>query len=445
MELIIQFIVLFLGLSLFFIRMEYKLPILIFTCMCLSSVFIEFIPYGNAPFYISNCFFLSEFSKFSGRYRQLRNTVLPKLMILMFLATILLIIFSPHYHDLKGIFKVFIEELLGKYFALAYAFICIYQKNNLRLIVKVVVLGTVLLTFWGFLNLIMNESPWLNITIDDNNYNINLVDYGERERFRVQSMFINPFDYGYFCCIILLFILYVYHQKIVSKSILWIILICSFFGILTCGSRTIWATSLISVAVYYIVLLPKKIIMRYSIFSLFVLVSLGSVVYTNFVSDEKKDFLKEAFSTDTNLGSDIKGSSIGMRIVQLGAVLYYAQDNYLFGRGKDFFLIDMGWGDKGKESLLDEDLWGLEGLYLNYLLERGIVGLLFWLVFYISLLRFFYYHRKKYRYESAMALGVITLYIVFCNSMGELLSVMPSLLFTGMMMALIIKDERIRR
>ena len=70
-----------------------------------------------------------------------------------------------------------------------------------------------------------------------------------------------------------------------------------------------------------------------------------------------------------------------MRIVQFTAVLYHIKDHLLFGRGKDFFSIDLGFGEEGIKTLIDKDLLGLESVLMNLLLERGIVGVLFWCVF----------------------------------------------------------------
>ena len=46
----------------------------------------------------------------------------------------------------------------------------------------------------------------------------------------------------------------------------------------------------------------------------------------------------------------------------------------------NFFSIDLGFGEEGIKTLIDKDLLGLESVLMNLLLERGIVGVLFWCV-----------------------------------------------------------------
>ena len=59
------------------------------------------------------------------------------------------------------------------------------------------------------------------------------------ERFRVQAMFFNPFDYGYICILLLLFNWYGYIKSFISKKRFYMIIGCCLYGIITCGCRTI--------------------------------------------------------------------------------------------------------------------------------------------------------------------------------------------------------------
>ena len=76
----------------------------------------------------------------------------------------------------------------------------------------------------------------------------------------------------------------------------------------------------------------------------------------------------------------MSGSSIEMRVLQYTAVMNHVRDHFLLGRGLDYFFIDMGWSE-GKQYLVDQDLFGLEGVLMNYLLERGFLGICFYLFF----------------------------------------------------------------
>lgn len=120
-----------------------------------------------------------------------------------------------------------------------------------------------------------------------------------------------------------------------------------------------------------------------------------------------------------------------MRVVQFTAVLYHTKDHLLFGRGKDFFSIDLGFGEEGTKTLIDKDLLGLESVLMNLLLERGIVGVLFWCIFYGTLLFWTIKLRKYDKYTYSLCLSLLIVYLAFSNMTGELNSVFPTLLLIG--------------
>lgn len=148
--------------------------------------------------------------------------------------------------------------------------------------------------------------------------------------------------------------------------------------------------------------------------------------------DKYTSLFVKAFDTSTiAYGNEVGGSSIGMRIVQFTAVLYHIKDHLLFGRGKDFFSIDLGFGEEGIKTLIDKDLLGLESVLMNLLLERGIVGVLFWCVFYGTLLFWAFKLRRYDKYAYSLYFSLLIVYLTFSNMTGELNSVFPTLLLIG--------------
>ena len=158
------------------------------------------------------------------------------------------------------------------------------------------------------------------------------------------------------------------------------------------------------------------------------------IVYSTVpVIQEKVDQTMTAF----DINSQTSGSSIDMRLLQYTAVLYHIRNHELFGRGLGFFNIDMGWGESQAASLVDKDLYGLEGVVMSYLLERGIIGLLLYLSFYATILYFLYRHRITDKQTSAFGLSLVFVYLAFANMTGELGSVFPTLLLLGCCIKLI--------
>ena len=141
---------------------------------------------------------------------------------------------------------------------------------------------------------------------------------------------------------------------------------------------------------------------------------------------EKVDFAMSAF--DEN--SDVGGSSMEGRTAQYAAVFYHIKDSPLFGKGYMYFTIDLGWG-KGKAYIVDKDLFGLEGVAMNYLLERGFVGYVFYLLFYIILFVYLIKNRRKGKNEFALGVSILAAYFAYANMTGELFSAQPTLLILG--------------
>ena len=201
---------------------------------------------------------------------------------------------------------------------------------------------------------------------------------------------------------------------------------CCIFGILTCASRTIMLCSLICHITYYLLThqIKKKVLSIITFLGVFYMCFL----YIPFIHDSLQ-FIGTIFESKEN--SDVGGSSLEMRLGQLVTVLYYIQGHLLFGRGYDFFNVDLGWSD-GMEGLVDKDLFGLEGVQFALLLERGVIGLLIYVVFWISMLCIFFQMRKKDKHTGAMCISIIIGYLMFSAMTGEL----GSLFFMGLILGM---------
>ena len=403
--------------------------------ICLDAVILNFVPFGNSQYILSHCFILSEIPYIRQYIKTLKKTIIYSILLIVIIATIVLLINSPHYNNnLTNTLRLFITELTGKYFAICYAFISIRSMNNMKPILKVSYYGLLILTVFGVLNFITGRAWFIDtigshMTVDEN-----IQDLGGKfthsDRFRVQAMFFSPFDYGYICVLLLLLQLWGYVKKLVSKRQFHISAVCCIFGVLFCGCRTNILCCVIGVIVFVYYAYSMKQWIRYAIIGFFLCVIAYSTVP---IIQEKVNQTITAF--DAN--SQISGSSIDMRLLQYTAVLYHIRNYELFGRGLGFFNIDMGWGESQAASLVDKDLYGLEGVVMSYLLERGIIGLLLYLAFYATILYFLYRHRVIDKQTSAFGLSLVFVYLAFANMTGELGSVFPTLLLIGCCMKLL--------
>lgn len=408
-----------------------KLGIFFVSALCFSLVNLPIPGFHGSKEFLVLCFLLSEVRYFSQHKSLLKKTLLWRLMIVMCLATVILLLFSPHYRSLHGFFLLLKYELLTKYFVIAYSFIALQKEKDVHIIYRYSLIGLSVLTFISLLNYLMGHSEFVNaMTAGRDSFTaMDKIgqDLGERysnqDRFRVQGMFLLAFDYGYVCSIFFLFYLYGLLCRFIPRNVGVYALLCCLFGVITCNCRTVLFCLLISFFVYYYYSYGIKII-KYVI----VLLSGFLIVYA-FNSDLQKKTNEKVVSIFVDEG-DVQGSSLAMRAVQYAAVFTHVEGHEIVGRGKDYFNIDMGWKD-GREFLEDPDLEGIEGVLLNLILERGIIGVLFWAFFYFGLFVYIQKNRQFDEKSASCGLACVVYYLIYANMTGEMGCVYPTMLILG--------------
>ena len=429
MYIIVQLLLLLSCILMFKLSREYKIALLLLSTICFDAVTFSFVPFGGARYILSHCFILSELPNIIQHIKSIRKTVLKPLMLLVIFASIILLINSPHYNKSIGdIIRLFIYELTGKYFVLFYAFVSITSIDKMRPLLKISFYGLLVLTFFGIWNLLTMRSFFIDAVGAHMNVGDNLQDLGgkftQSVRFRVQSMFFNPFNYGYICILLLLFLYWGYLKRMLSKRQMQISTACCLFGVIFCGCRTNILCCAIGIVSFICLAFTIRKRAKYAIIgSILCIIAYGTIP----TFQEKVDQTLTVF----DVNSQYAGSSIDMRILQFSAVLFHINGYELFGRGLGFFEIDMGWGEGQYQTLIDKDLWGLEGAVMSYLLERGLVGVILYLVAYILLIYYAFRHRKYDKITSAFCISILLVYIAFANMTGELKSVFPTLLLVG--------------
>lgn len=424
MSVITSAILIILGLLMFRLNIEKKLMLFIFSITCLSA-FNGPIPFlRSSLFVMSLFFFLSEMRRFGAHFSIMKRTKIFTPLCLMVLATIVLFFNSPNYNKSIGDGLAFFRDnLIAAYFILAYAYLAFSGEQSLYKLFKLTRLCLILLTFFGLVNLIVGRPVFLEVFSSGKNVASHFIERStiSQSSFRICSMFVNSFDYGFYCITILLFHLYCFTNKIISKKTLYLMIGCALFGIVTCGSRTILLTAFISIACYCIFYFKSKKLIVLIIGFIFAY----SVAYS-FVPKfaDTVDWALSALSS-----SELEGrSSLAMREIQWTSVLYHTKDHMILGRGYGFFLKDLGYAS-GK--LLDQSLMGLEGVHLNIMLERGVFGLTCYYIFWLFMCMFALKNRQFNRSTSCFLLSIIAAYLFFAHGTGQLSSLPITLIFIG--------------
>ena len=413
----------------FFISREKKVALMFIGCMTLTLFYVNIPVLNTANLIFVGCFWLSEFNNVRSLFRKLKKSPLYRIYILLICSLVLSLVFSPHLHAFKDARLFLQSELFLKYFAIAYGFWSIKNERCMRTLIKFSLIPLFILTFCGIINLIEHRSFFVSemmsnwSSLNDTN-ELSGDAFTDAKRFRVQSMFFNPFDYGYICIVCLFAYIYAFRKKMIKRSLFYVLTFCCWFGILMCGCRTVLLCTIVGYCIFGWLTYDYSKIMKVAL----AIVAIGWVSYITipFVN-EKVNQMTTLFDTD---GKGLEGSTIDMRIIQLATVLYYIEDNPAFGMGVKFFSIDMNW-QEGTSGHQDSRLQGLEGVYLSYLLERGIVGYIFYLVIWVIILMYMYRRRYVDKELSVFGISLWVVYFLFAHLTGELLSAYPTLLILG--------------
>lgn len=408
----------------FLVRREYKIAILFMSTILLSLVILPFKGI-TATMAISIAFILSELPRLRLHWKRIRKSIMLPYLVLVLVSLGICIATSHHLHNVNDAGYFVLSEIVVKQFALVYAFLSLRKRGALRPVLLVSFISLIIMTIVGYANQVTGSSFFVDSFFEDT---YKEYDFVTSFRFRVQATFVNPFDYGYMCVLLALLHLYGYQQKMETLPVLAVAQLCCLYGVVACNCRTIMFCYAFCALVYFLAIQKKKgtkVVILLGVFA-------AGVVLFTMVPYMRRLMLNVASIFDPT--SVTRGSSLAMRIVQLTSVIFYIQGYMLFGRGVHFFNRDLGW-ENGSALAADSDLYGLEGIYLNLLLERGIVGFVLFLAMMTLIVVFICRYRRLGRKMYALGLSVFVLYMLFSFMTGELLSAAPSFYVLGYVIA----------
>ena len=407
-------------LLMFYVKREWKAAMLIMGAMTLTLVNIPVIPLHNANLLLQAAFLLSEWRDIPRYFKRLRYTPYLWIPLLIVCFSALFATLTSPYTGIKETLK---SELLFKYFAIVYAFWAIKDEKSLKPILRISIYCLIVLTFFGVINYITKSSMFVNALTEGRTSlygDVALGDaYTESVRFRVQSMFNHPFDYGYICAAILLLHLHGWYRHLESKRDFLIALTCCLFGILICGCRTVWVSAALSIACYYMWTFQLNRNVMYGIIAMMLMVI---SYHTIPAVEEKVNQVTDIFAEN----SETSGSSIQLRMSQYMTVAIHIEGHEWLGLGKGYW-----WHTYAKDRESIRGLYGVESVILQTLLERGIIGLVLWAAFYAIIFLYFWRNRKRRKKLTGLGVSILALYLLYSIGTGELGSVYPTMLLLG--------------
>ena len=414
------------------LKREYKPAVFIFGYTVLSAVSLP-VPMGNTIYFLPIFYIVTEGIQIKLMVKSFKIRELVLALLIFAISFIYNYVNSPHYWgSIPKLVTLLFRECMTNYFIIIVGFFSLKDVKTFRPFLQVAYASLIIITLFGIINYVTRESTMLDWIVGRSVQDEVSVGgkFTEAYRFRTQSLFVQPFDYGYTCLVILLAHVYGYTRNLVSGKRLAAVFLMAMFGVLSCSCRTVVACFIFGFVAFMSLYLKGN---RTPVIVGVILIT-GMLLY-DFVPffHSKVDFFMSIFSqSDTEFG----GSSLELRAEQFASVLHYLDGHYWLGRGYDYFWIDLQFS-KGLEDSLAPDLYGLEGVHLAYLLERGIVGYFLYLLFFILLFAFILRHRKSNREEAAAAFSLLVMYLSFAHMTGELNSRPITFLLLGMLLRMI--------
>ena len=220
MQILFQLISIICILSIFFLRKtERKIELLIVVMICMTT-FPNPIPLIGNELHraLPVVFCLSEWRNFRKYYIWIKQYKFLSYIVWIIIGLIVFLFNSPHVNSsLKDIIVYFISYLFQSYLIFPIIFCLCIKGCNMKNIYQIVYYSLLFITFWAVLNIIFHRGIFIDIMYAGRNVISYMADlgmkYSNTDRFRVQSVFLNAFNYGYINILILLFNLYCYNLK----------------------------------------------------------------------------------------------------------------------------------------------------------------------------------------------------------------------------------------
>ncbi len=357
-------------------------------------------------------------------------------LIFMLGVSFIIAFFSKCVPDLQHKISIPLFEFAYSYLLLFIAYL--YAGNNtFKTLENILIICIILLTLAGVANWILRYNPY--VALLDSVYQKGLFDFAHKftyaERFRISSLFDNPFDYGYICLMLNVTAIYLKQVNKIKRLSFCLLFISSLFGIISCNCRTVPIVYAIGVSIYF--LLTQRLNRSIAYFLIFII--FYSIAYLSVPFVENKTEQLISVVTDYR-GKEVKGSSLNLRQTQLLGSLYFFKKNPIVGNGYNYINDELGWR-KQKISDKNRKMAGYESIVFILLIEKGIIGIIAYLLFYGSILYYLIKNRKYDMSLAAFGIAIFSIYIFFSIATGELMSVPVTLFFLG----IIVKQIEIRK
>lgn len=353
---------------------------------------------------------------------------LKKSLSLMFIGSVILIIFDTRFGLISRLLYPFLDAI-DIYIVIFFAFF--YAKDfKLDKLYKPAAIITVLTVGYGIFNYITGSNPIYFLI--ESAYGNNYSDGQTFERINVKSFCRYTFDFGLNCIFLTLYFLYLL-LTFKRKWTTYILFLLSLVGVFICGSRTIIITAATAIIILIITTLNLSK-------SLKIFFTLAFAVLCMYVClPPVQSMIDTTWTSIFTQSSEIEGSSVSMRQAQLAeSLIIWARKPFL-GNGFKYIFLELDL----KSGNYSTGMFGYESIIYQILIERGILGVILYITFFVSVI-FYFIRNKTYRYSS-LGLSILFAFIVSAIGTGPLDSWTNTMILLGFIISNIEQQKKYGR
>lgn len=368
---------------------------------------------------------------FLRTYKKKKNLLQPKFPLsmslwMMFIGSVLLIVFDDRFPLIYRFLYPFLDAM-DIYLPLFLGFFFFKERNLDIQIYKPLIYLSCIVCVYGIFNFITHYNPFVEwmikvYSVDSRTFEILLREGWGGIRKGVMSLYRYTFDFGFNSGIFLLCLFY-YGLTYRTKKIVYVCIVLSFLGVFLSASRTIILSVAFSTMLLFLLTKNSKKKSKILLFALLFVFLL--YLFVPFVSS----YINLILDTIIFQKGDLEtGSSVSMREGQLVGALSLFSQNPILGNGFKYIFLDLDW----KNFTYIDGMAGFESLVYMLLIERGVVGITVFFMFFLSIFVYYLKHIRTCRKYAALGLSIHVLFMLCAVGTGTLDSWQNSMLIQGM-------------
>jgi hypothetical protein len=243
------------------------------------------------------------------------------------------------------------------------------------------------------------------------------------ERLRITSFAWHPIYYGFIIGIAILMtlmplqIVRIYKRN--NYKYYAFILLLLVINLFLTNSRTPLFALVFGLAIFFLLALNANKKIKFGLFGLvFILMTFTFVPSANML-------LSESMKTFTKNGSDLEGSSLEMRNMQLAASVVQFSKSPIIGNGFNYIVEGLGFSSNVDKIKSNQDFYGFESYSYKLLIEQGLVGMIGHFLFFLLLFKYFFNNSFNNKSIVRRRFGVLNIamtatFLLFIFGTGDL-------------------------